>query len=107
MKLHLILFSALFLAVIIDVTYGVYCQFTNCDEVDCDVLPDNCTGSIEPGGGFCGCCKACFHYLDLGDDCEYQNYMEAVMYPATTVCGLGLYCEKSNSTCQVYGPSIG
>ncbi|XP_052803621.1 uncharacterized protein LOC128233807 [Mya arenaria] len=79
------------------------CQFPHCERVDCEPVT-NCTGEVKSsGGGYCGCCAACFTYIGHNEPCELKEGVEALLYPQTAVCDKGLYCEgNSSSTCQPF-----
>lgn len=50
------------MATIIIMVTGLICQFPHCEKVDCEPVTD-CNGTVKMGGGYCGCCLACFTYL--------------------------------------------
>ncbi|XP_060568608.1 uncharacterized protein LOC132727199 [Ruditapes philippinarum] len=86
--------------VLVAVTSGLICQNPDCEYVQCDpVNPDNCTGTMRLGGGLCGCCKACFTCVGLGEPCESGDSLHAMFYPPTVLCDTGLYCDDKNLTC--------
>ncbi|KAL4228987.1 hypothetical protein ACF0H5_012026 [Mactra antiquata] len=93
------------LATIFIVSYGLICQFPHCERVKCDPLPENCSGTVKMGGGYCGCCMACFtQNLGQDDDCVVENRM----FPPTALCKTGLYCDYNSTTCQeIPGFAIG
>jgi hypothetical protein len=60
------------LTFVIFVTHGLICQFPHCETVQCEsVDADNCTGTIRMGGGYCGCCMACFTQIGNISDMFY------------------------------------
>ncbi|KAL4229082.1 hypothetical protein ACF0H5_012121 [Mactra antiquata] len=96
------------LATVAMVTEGLICQFPHCDTVKCDPLPEHCSGTIKMGGGYCGCCMACFTYLVEGEPCEVKDVIDAIMYPLTENCAPGLVCDRTNLTCsRSFDPSLG
>jgi hypothetical protein len=43
------------------VATGLICQYPPCNLVKCNIVDrDNCQGTVRMGGGYCGCCEACF-----------------------------------------------
>ncbi|KAH3699818.1 hypothetical protein DPMN_074780 [Dreissena polymorpha] len=87
-------------AVFVTIATGLICQFPHCETVKCQAI-NNCTGSVrERGGGYCGCCPACFTTLGQNEDCEWADPYVAVIQPVTALCDTGLYCELNSSTCQ-------
>ncbi|KAL4229083.1 hypothetical protein ACF0H5_012122 [Mactra antiquata] len=70
-----------------------------CLLVKCNPPPEHCSGTIKMGGGYCGCCMACFTYLGEGEQCEVKDVSDTMYYPQTEICASGLYCDSNNSTC--------
>ncbi|XP_060591429.1 uncharacterized protein LOC132746333 [Ruditapes philippinarum] len=87
------------------VTTGLICQFPHCNTVKCEVVDrENCQGTVKMGGGYCGCCEACFTEVGLGEVCE----VDYRLYPPTFLCEKGLYCEYNTTTCEeIPGFNIG
>lgn len=45
------------------VVTGLMCQWPHCETVECEPVDPDCNGTVKMGGGYCGCCMACFTYL--------------------------------------------
>ncbi|XP_052803768.1 uncharacterized protein LOC128233927 [Mya arenaria] len=102
MRIYSYTFNILILSLLwtVAIVAGLICQFPHCDTVVCEPVA-NCTGEVkDSGGGYCGCCRACFIYLETNMTCEVQDLVEALVHPTTVVCKPGLECERNSSTCQ-------
>jgi len=48
---------------LVTIATGLICQFPHCETVKCDPVT-NCSGEYrKSGGGYCGCCPACFTFI--------------------------------------------
>jgi hypothetical protein len=80
---------------------AIVCPPNVCDNVRCAAVEQNgCEsngGIFVPKGGFCGCCDACPHKLNVGEGCMLTLIRGS---PAPVRCAVGTHCDIATKVCK-------